>query len=250
MCLGVEKVRARRWPRLVAAVAILSGTVTSASEQDRLRWQGKMRNIAVHVPATAASGSPLLLVLGDPGRSARYALNSWRELADREGFVVAAISSENTSAWRVPQDGPGLLRAVVQHVKTRHEINARRVYLFGAGIGGGFALSMAMLQPRYFAAVGSFGGAPELGGLGVEQLGRELPVRIYFSKRMPQFDVDALRQAAETLRQSGAEVEMERLDVAPDFERKGAKVAGRIWAALGSHVQSEPPRYSSTPFDG
>ena len=239
----------RRLSVVAAAFVVLSGAA-APGEQDRVRWQGKMRHIAVHAPATAASGSPLLIVLGDPGRSARYALDSWREVADREGFVVVAVSSEKGGIWHAPQDGPGLLRAVVQRMKSRRALDPRRIYLFGAGVGGGFALSMAVLQPRYFAAVASFGGEPrsDVRSSG-DRLGRALPVHIYFSKRTPQFDVDALRLTAELLRESGAEVEVKQLDVAPDFERKGRKVAGKIWAALSPHALSEEPRYRSTPYD-
>ena len=208
-----------------------------------------MRNIAVFAPATAGNGAPLLLTLGGPGRSARYALDSWRELADQEGFVVAAVSSASVGSWAMPQDGPGFLRAVVQHLQKRHQIDPRRVYLFGAGIGGGFALSMAALQPRYFAAVGSFGGQPRLTALGIEQIARALPVRVFISKRMPQFDADELRQQVAMLGEAGADVEVKAVDTGPDFERKGRKVAGRIWQALSGHVLSEPPRYESSPFD-
>ena len=240
--------KACRLGLVAAAVSTLLGAAEPVGEQDRVRWLGEMRHIAVLAPSTAASGAPLLLVLGDPGRSARYALESWRELAEREGFVVAAVSSADAGVWRIPQDGPGLLRAVVQRMSSRHQIDPRRVYLFGAGVGGGFALLMAVLQPQYFAAVASFGGEPQPGLLGVAQLSRALPVRIYFSKRTPQFDVDALQQAATALRESGAEVEVERLDVGPAFERQGHKAAGRIWAALSSHALSEGPRYRSTPY--
>ncbi len=241
--------RAGAWAAVAATLLPLCGGTAHAGEQDRVRWQGEMRNIAVYAPITTAGAAPLLLVLGEPGRSARYALDSWRELADLEGFVVAAVSSERPNEWRAPQDGPGLLRAVVRRVKARREIDPRRIYLFGAASGGGFALMMGSLQPRYFAAVAGFGGPLQPASPGGRQLGRALPVRIFFSKRTPQFDVDDLRSVAEEFSRAGADVEVQRLDVGPDFERKGRKVAGRIWAALEEHALAEAPRYLSTPFD-
>ena len=232
-----------------AAVAFLCASA-EAEEQDRVRWLGEMRNIAVHAPPVAAGELPLLLVLGDPGRAARYALKSWREVADREGFVVAAVGSRDPRQWRVPQDGPGFLRAVVRHVKGGHSIDPRRMYLFGYGVGGGFALGLGALEPRYFAAVASFGGDPQLQTLNLaEPLDRALPVRVYYSKRTLQFDVDALLAAAADLRELGAEVEVEKLDLGTDFERKGGKVAGRIWKALSAQELSEPARYRSTRYD-
>lgn len=232
----------------VAAVALAS-PAAEAAEQDRVRWLGEMRNIAVHAPP--ASGElPLLLVLGEPGRAARYSLNAWRELADREGFVVASVASREPHEWRAPHDGPGLLRAVVRQVSASHRIDSRRTYLFGYGYASGFAIAMAVLQPRYFAAVGCFGGNPRLEGLSQhEPPDRALPVRIFFSKRELQFDVEALQEGAAYLRELGAEVEVAQLGAGTDFERRGAKVAGRIWAALSAHVLGEPARYRSTPYD-
>lgn len=243
---------ARRTGRLVSVAAtllLLLAFAALADDQDRVRWQGEMRNIAVYAPTTRPGPAPLLLVLGQPGRSARYALGSWKETADLEGFVVAAVSSLRPNEWRTPHDGPGLLRAVVQRVRARREIDTRRIYLFGSGTGSGFVLMMGRLQPRYFAAVASFGEPPQVALPGDSKLGRALPVRIFYSKRMLQFDVDALREAAADLRGAGADVEIGRLDVSTDFERKGRKVAGRIWAALEEHALGEPPRYRSTPYD-
>ena len=232
-----------------AAALALACPSAEAAEQDRVRWLGEMRTIAVHAPP-AAGELPLLLVLGEPGRAARYALNAWREVADREGFVVASVASQEPHQWRAPHDGPGLLRAVVRQVSRSHSIDPRRTYLFGYGFASGFAIAMAVLQPRYFAAVGCFGGNPQLEGLSQhEPPDRALPVRIFFSKRELQFDVEALEEGAAYLREIGAEVEVAQLGVGTDFERRGAKVAGRIWAALSSHTLSEPGRYRSTPYD-
>lgn len=239
-------------PLLVAGAAPLglAAAPPPLGEQDQVRWQGAVRHIAVYRPASAAAGAPLLLVLGEPGRSARYALGSWREVADLEGVAVVAVSSSSRAAWREAHDGAGFLRAVVQRAGARRSIDPRRVYLFGVGPGGGFAVAVAMSQPRYFAAVASLDGdpGPAVPG-GVERLVRPLPVRLFHSKRLLQFDVEALHQAGVALRRSGAEVEVRRLDLAASFERKGRKVAGRIWAALASQALSEPPRYERTPWD-
>ncbi len=245
-----------RWPRVVAALAAVLVASSSfaapppVGTEDRVRWQGAMRNIAIYRPLTAPSGAPLLVALGNPGRSARYALESWRELADREGFVVAAVSSEKPGLWHAPQDGPGLLRVVVRHVQGRYQTDPRRVYLFGAEVGSGFVLSMAVLQPGYFAAVASFGGEPRpLELRTTKPLPRAVPVRLFVTRRMPQFDLDAVDAAAAALRDSGADVEVGKLDLGGSFERKGRKVAPRIWAALSPHSLPEAPRYSSSRYD-
>jgi poly(3-hydroxybutyrate) depolymerase len=235
---------------LVLAASAALAAPPPVGEQERVRWQGAMRTIAVYRPDTAPSGAPLLLALGNAGRSARYALGSWRELADREGFVVAAISSEKPGLWHTPQDGPGLLRVVVRHLQGRYGTDPRRVYLFGADAGGSFVLVMAVLQPRYFAAVASFGGEPQpLALRTTEPLARAVPVRLFVTKRTPKFDLEAVDAAAAVLRDSGADVEVGRLDLDRSFERKGHKVAPRIWAALSAHVLPEAPRYSPSRYE-
>lgn len=229
---------------VVVLALLLLGAAPPAGEQDRVRWLGEMRNIAVLAPSTATAGSPLLVALPDPGRSARYALESWRELAEREGFVVVAVSSHKREVWLPTYDGPGFLRAVVNRVASRHPIDRRRVYLFGAYTGGGFALAVAADQPAYFAAVASFGGGLLPDALvNRGQLERPLPARIFYPKRMPQFDVDVLEQSAQALRLAGAQVEIRRLDVGRDFERRGRKVVDRIWRALDGQALSDAPRF-------
>lgn len=237
-------------------IVVLLGSLLSAAavppgvEHDRVRWEGTMRNIAVYRPDTAPSGAPLLLALGDAGRSASYALDGWRELAGREGFVVASVSSDKPDLWQTPQDGTGLMRTVVRRVQSRHGIDPRRVYLFGAGSGATFVLFLGLTQPEYFAAVGAFGGEPQPQQLSVPQpLARAVPVRIFYSRRMLQFDVEALEAAAQALRQAGADATVERLDVGLDFERQGRKAASRIWQALSEHRLGEEPRYLPSPFD-
>ena len=249
----IESGRTGRLRRLFLVAATLPALLAAsahAADQERVRWLGEMRQIAFYAPMTATGRAPLLLVLGEPGRSARYALNSWRAAAERHGFIVASVSSQNGRQWRAPQDGPGLLRAVVQKVASLRAVDKRRLYLFGSNSGSGFALAMGALQPRYFAAVAGFDGHVIAGALsGVERFERPLPVFIFHSKRYLQFDVEALERTAADLRALGAEATLEKLPVGPDFERKGAGAAGRIWGALSEHVLDEAPRYSSTQFD-
>ena len=242
-------------PRLAVVFALAAAAFPAwaapAYEQDQVRWLGEMRHMAFFAPTSAQADAPLLLVLGEPGSSARYALNSWRSVAEREGFIVASVSSQSGNQWRAPQDGPGLLRAVVQRIASHQGLDRRRVYLFGYGYASGFALAMGALQPRYFAAVAGFDGEVLPGSLrAVDELERELPVYIFHSKRYPQFDVDALRRTASELQELGARATVEKLAAEADFERRGAKAARRVWEALSAHSLSEDPRYTTTPFDG
>ncbi len=244
----------RRWrlgPRGAGAAALLLlGAAAPVGEPERIRYRGSMRNIAVLAPATAGGAAPLVLALGEPDRSARYYLNGWREVAEREGLIVAAISPAEPTAWRSATDGSDFLRAVVRQVASRRKVDARRVYLFGVGTGGSFALAMALQQPAYFAAVASFGGDLRSHDLiAVGQLERPLPVGLFVAKRDQRMGVEAMELTAGVLRQSGAVVDVEKLSVNPNFERKGRGAAEHIWEALKSHSLSEAPRFDRSRSD-
>ena len=227
----------------VLVVAPLPALAASPYEQDQVRWLGEMRHIAFFAPPSAGEKSPLLLVLGEPGRGARYALDSWRGAAEREGFVVASVSSQTGNQWRAPHDGPGLLRAMVQRIAGRHAVDRRRVYLFGYGFGSGFALAMGALQPRYFAAAAGFDGDVLPGSLrALGQLERELPVYIFHSKRYPQFDVDALGRTAAELQELGARATVEKLAPGGEGGPTGLGGAERPLVERGSAVHHDPLR--------
>ncbi len=238
---------------LVALAAWVTVAAAAPREpvQDRIRWMGSVRPLAVYLPAAARAPAPLLLVLGPVGRSPRYAIESWRRLADGEGFIVAATAPEGRNAWTMPRDGPGFLRAVIERLAGRYEIDRRRVILFGDDAGGGFALFMGLMQPRYFAAAASFGSDLPRGALSVVgDVERPIPLYLYRGKRDPRLSLDELQRTADLLRGIGAAVEVAELrGLKADFEERGHKVAAQIWAALGRHGLDDEPRYRRLPTE-
>ncbi len=242
----------RRGAALLALAGWLavSASVTAAAEeyeQDRIRWLGVSRHIAVLAgrPADAGEGgAPLMLVLGEPGRSARYALDSWRPTTEREPLIVAAVSSAATDAWRLAPDGPEFLRTVVERVAAGHVVDRRRLYLFGSGSGGDFAVRVALLQPEYFAAVASFGGYLTRGGAGpIGGLERPIPIFLFRALADPRVGSGDLAESADWMRQAGAAVVVEELKAPVGFERRGRRTAERIWSALASHRLATTPRF-------
>src|SRR5882724_7395153 len=94
---------------------------------------GKTRVYFLYVPSTikASSPAPLIVMLHGSGRVGMSLVEKWKDLAKKEGFIIAGPDSLDTRGWRSPDDGPDYLRDLVEELKTKYAINPRRVYLFG-----------------------------------------------------------------------------------------------------------------------
>lgn len=113
------------------------------------------RTYHLYVPASLKEtkrSAPLVIVLHGSGGAASQMVESWRDLAEREGFIVAGPSALDSSRWQTPKDGPDFLAEMTEEIKTKHPVDARRVYLFGHSGGSGFAINMSLLESEYFAA--------------------------------------------------------------------------------------------------
>lgn len=238
--------------------AALAGAPVAARDgerapvEERIRWLGVMRTVAVYAPQTAPESLPVLLVLGPSGRSARYAIDSWRQVADEEGVLVAALAPEAQESWRVPRDGPALLRAIVDRLARRHALDRRRVVLFGDGAGGSFALLAGLMQPEYFAAAASFSGdlEPHLRAV-AERAARPLPVYLYRGARCSRLSLAELERTAGWLEEAGLPARAAELPgLGCDFEKRGRRAAAGIWNELSRHRLEGEPRYAPLPIEG
>jgi poly(3-hydroxybutyrate) depolymerase len=146
-------------PTVSPADAIVSG---------RFRSSGVRRTYSAFLPPTGHP-HPLVILLHGSGGSGHGMAARWRDLARREGIIVAAPDATDRRQWQVPQDGPALFRDLVQELAP-HDVDGRRIYLFGYSAGAVFALYMAPLESQYFAAAavhaGAYDGEADLGFLG------------------------------------------------------------------------------------
>lgn len=132
-----------------------SGTIASGGEQ---------RSYLVHVPSTVEPSVPAPLVIwfhGILGSSQDYRASGFREVADREGFVLVAPNGID-SAWNVGPcctarrrniDDVAFAKALVEKIKESACIDPRRVYAAGFSMGGGMSHYLACHAADVFAAV-------------------------------------------------------------------------------------------------
>jgi poly(3-hydroxybutyrate) depolymerase len=235
---------------LLALAALLLPAASASSDEitkELITSQGKKRAYYLYVPKTvkADAPAPLLLVLHGSGRNGLSLVEKWKELAKKEGFIVAGPDSIDTRQWQIPADGPDFLRELVEELKSKQPVNARRVYLFGHSAGAGQALYLSLLESEYFAASAVHAGAlgPDANQL-MEQAKRKTPIAIFVGTNDPLFPLPVVRATRDALNARGFSAQLTEIknhnhwyyDRAPEINRDA-------WEFLKKHELTGEPKY-------
>jgi polyhydroxybutyrate depolymerase len=180
-------------PPTTADAAAAPRATTSLAPGDyveTIRDAGQARGYRLHVPAAAAGGAPLPLVLNLHGATQNAQLqelySQMDQSADRHGYLVAYPDGTRIATTLTPDpvakdaqygfdagaccglpasrhldDVDELLR-VIDDVSTRTRVEPRRVYVTGMSNGGMMAYTMAAVAAGRIAAVASVAGQVEL----------------------------------------------------------------------------------------
>lgn len=209
--------------------------------------EGKKRTYYLFVPASVKPDkpAPLVVLLHGSRRDGFSLADRWRGLAKKEGVIVVAPDAADLALWTTPVDGPDFLYALVESIKTKHSIDARRVYLFGHSNGAGFAMIMSMLASEYFAATAVHAGAlsPNADSL-IRRATRKIPVSIQVGDRDPYFPPGTVRSTRDMLRSRGFAVELTEL---PGHDHwyydRAAYINQKAWEFLRGHALTAEPRF-------
>ena len=189
---------------------------------------------------------PLVILLHGSGRDGASLVEKWKKLAEKEGFIVAGPDASDSAFWKAPQDGPAMLRDLVDHLRTRFPVDPRRVYLFGHSAGACFALQMGLFESRYFAAVAIHAGALRNGEEKwlPAMATRKIPFYIAVGDQDAYFPLDLVHATRDALREQGFPIELVEMphhdhwyyDLAP-------KINQAAWTFLTTHALDEDPVY-------
>jgi poly(3-hydroxybutyrate) depolymerase len=136
----------------------------------------------------------MILLLHGSGRDGMSQINEWKDLAAKEGIVLAAPDSLNSREWSMNIDGPDFLHEVVEAVRTKNPIDGKRIYLFGHSAGAVFSLYMGVMESRYFAAVGVHAGAiREDFYSSLDLAKRKIPISIWVGTEDPYFKLPLVK---------------------------------------------------------
>jgi poly(3-hydroxybutyrate) depolymerase len=231
---------AMMWPQLQIAAS------SDKIVKDSITSQNNKRTFYLFVPESLKSktGAPLIVLLHGSGRNGLTLADKWKDLAAKEGIILAGPDSLNPSVWSSPTDGPDFLRDLVEDLKSKYSIDPRRVYLFGHSGGAVFALYMSLLESQYFAAAAVHAGALVKQDPAVGVAKRKSPIAIFVGTRDRFFHLDAVRDTRDQLNRQGFSVELTEISGHDhNYYDSAAKINQSAWDFLKKHQLTEDPQY-------
>lgn len=233
------------------ALTLLLVSFASASAKDDItkelmKSSGKTRVYYLYVPSTVKGPAPLIIMLHGSNRTGVTLVEKWKEYAKKESIILAGPDSSNLAMWAAPQDGPDFLYELVEEIKAKHPINARRMYLFGHSAGASFALHMSLMESEYFAAT-----AIHAGSLRAEEefqlirlAKRKIPISIQVGDSDPYFPVKEVRATRDALKEAGFPVDLIEVENHDHwYYDKASKFNQTAWQFLKQHELAADPRY-------
>jgi len=246
----------KRHPLILTIFLLLSCTSVLAKDditKELITSNGKTRAYYLYVPSTLKPGSksPLIVMLHGSGRVGMSLVEKWKDLARKEGFIIAGPDSSDPRGWNAPKDGPAFLRYLVEELKAKYPINPRRVYLFGHSAGASFALEMSLMESQYFAATAIHAGAllAEDGDL-LDSAKRKIPIFIQVGDSDQFFPLKVVRATRDLLNARGFSAELTEIaghdhwyyDMAP-------KINLKAWEFLKKYELESDPVYRTFQFN-
>jgi len=208
---------------------------------------GRSRTYWLYVPTQAPGPRPLLVLLHGSGGTGEALVRPWKDLAEKEGIVLAGPDSADSVHWSMPTDGPGLLRDVVEAAAKVAPIDRRRVYLFGHSAGAGFAFEMGALESEYFAAVAIHAGAlPPEDFATFDWAKRKIPYAIWIGTKDAFFPVADVRTTRDALASRGFPVELTEMPGhTHDYSGSAKEINRACWEFLKSRSLPSDPKFAS-----
>ena len=225
---------------LIVTLYVTAGVVRADSiERHYIMSQSIQRSYYLYVPETLdkKKPAPIIVMLHGSGDSGYMPVSRWMEFARREGIVIVGPNALDSSMWRIPEDAPQFIHDLVKFLRSKHNIDDRRVYLFGHSGGAIVGLYLGLLQSEYFAAVAVHAGAmqPEHGDF-IARTKRKIPISLFVGTNDPLFPVADVRQTRDMLTSRGFTVELNEIkDHTHDYGRRSNEINPMIWNFFKQH---------------
>lgn len=236
-------------------IALLPHLVSSQDiSKELITSKGKKRAYHLFVPEKLdpAKPSPLIVMLHGSGRNGLSLVEKWKDLAKKEKVIVVGPDALDSQNWRIPEDGPGFIYELVEALKTRYPVNARRVYLFGHSAGAGQALYLSLLESEYFAATAVHAGAlhgrqdREL----IERTKRKIPIAIFVGTNDSFFPLPVVRATRDALNAQGFKSELTEIKGHTHwYYEKAPEINRSAWEFLKKYELTSDPLYEEYEFN-
>lgn len=126
----------------------------------------------IYVPTTfrADVPMPLLMFLHGTGGKAKYVMESWKNMAERHGFILLVPENE-VPTWHLRKlpagSDPVLIDNALAYVFARATIDPHRIVLAGHSDGASTAMSVGLLNGDLFSHIMMFSGSSVFGAKGI-----------------------------------------------------------------------------------
>jgi predicted esterase/ribosomal protein L17 len=254
----MSTLRAMRYCALLFSLVLLYSFPAQAVEKvvkQSIVSRGKTRTFYLFVPdnLSPARPVPLLVLLHGSGHNGLSLVEKWKDLASKEGIILAGPDAANPNVWSPAEDGPDFLRDLVENLKSKYPINPHRVYLFGHSGGAVYALTVSMLESEYFAATAVHAGAwrQDKEYQLIDLAHRKIPIAIWIGTNDQFFSLKAVRATRDALQAKGFSIQVTEMpghdhwyyDLAP-------KINQSAWEFLAKHELSAEQRYAEYGDEG
>lgn len=236
---------------VVLLAALLAPAAASAADKvtkETFGSGGRTRTYYLYVPETVRgeTPAPLIVFLHGSGRNGSLLVDKWKDVAKKEGIILAGPDSVNLQEWNMLGDGPDFIHDVVDIVSAQHPVDPKRVYLFGHSAGAIHGLMFALLESRYFAAVAVHAGAlPADTYIYADSAPRKIPIAIWVGTNDPFFPLAAVRATRDALVQRRIAVELTEIKGhAHDYYSRSSEINNAAWAFLKQHALTADPVFT------
>jgi len=240
----------QRFIGILFAILVAAGSASASSSKitkEKFESGNKQRTYYLYVPSNikAVTPAPLIVLLHGSNRDGMSLVEKWKELADKEGIILAGPNSNDSARWSLDNDGPEFLNDLVSLLKSKYPINPRQVYLFGHSGGAIFAIFMSLLESEYFAATALHAGLLDPADYRlIDYARRKIPIAIFVGDKDPLFPFNEVKASRDALKGRGFPVELTQIanhnhwyyDLAP-------KINQSAWDFLKNKQLTEEPRY-------
>jgi poly(3-hydroxybutyrate) depolymerase len=236
--------------RAVALAVLLLTSISPAADKLKLEklsltLEGKSRTFHVFAPPLASQNAPALLLLHGSGHNGMSLIDPWKDLAAKDGIILVAPDSSDSSQWNQTADGPDFIHAVVEAAKSKYPIDPRRVYLFGHSAGAVYALYLSVIQSEYFAATAIHAGALLTNDLKIIDIAtRKIPIAIWVGTNDPYFALILVRATRDAFDSRGFPVQLTEMPGHDhNYYAVAAKINPTVWEFLEANTLESDPLY-------
>ena len=233
------------------AMTLLAATGVSAADKitkETFGHGGTTRSYYLYVPesVTSASPAPLVVLLHGSGRNGLTLVEPWKELAKKQGIILAGPDAIVPAGWNMGPDGPDFISSLVDIVSAQHPVDPRRVYLFGHSAGAVHGLVLGLLESQYFAAVAVHAGAlPREAYPYISRAGRKIPLAIWVGTDDAFFPLPAVRATRDALTAQNADIKLtEMAGHNHNYYSRARYINQQAWDFLKPHTLDADPVFT------